>query len=95
MRRATVKHDVSKDGYNASIAVLQDDSILIAWRKTGGLLTIDLYTPQLKYVRTVLSKFKFEGPSYGASQNSRLGRLHSLIRTIYMFSVKHSHINYT
>ena len=53
----TVKHDVSKDGYYASIAVLQDDSILIAWRK-DDLLTIDLYTPQLKYIRTVLSNFK-------------------------------------
>ena len=31
----TVKHDVSKDGYWVSIAVLQDDSILIAWRKDG------------------------------------------------------------
>ena len=60
---STVKHDVSKDGYYPSIAVLQDDSMLIAWRK-DGLLTIDLYTPQLKYVRTVLSKFKIEGSSY-------------------------------
>ena len=58
-----VKHDVSKDGYHASIAVLQDDSILIAWRK-DGVLTIDLYTPQLKYVRTVLSKFKFKGTNW-------------------------------
>ena len=56
----TVKHDVRKDGNTASIAVLQDDSILIAWTK-AGLLTIDLYTPQLKYVRTVLNKFKVEG----------------------------------
>ena len=56
----TVKHDVNKDGCLASIAVLQDDSILIAWQK-DGLLTIDLYTTQLKYVRTVLSKFKIEG----------------------------------
>ena len=65
----TVKHDVSKDGYKASIAVLQDDSILIAWRKDGlltikELVTIDLYTPQLKYVRTVLSKFKFQGDTW-------------------------------
>ena len=56
----TVKHDVSKDGYSANIAVLQDDSILVAWQK-DDLLSIDLYTPQLKYVRTVLSKFKVEG----------------------------------
>ena len=59
----TVKHDVTKDGYNPRIAVLQDDSILIAWRK-DGLLTIDLYTPQLKYVRTVLSKFKIQGDTW-------------------------------
>ena len=61
----TVKHDVSKDGYWARIAVLQDDSILIAWRKDGQtLLSIDLYTPQLKYVRTVLGKFKMKGSNY-------------------------------
>ena len=48
----TVKHDVIKDGYHYGIAVLQDDSILIAWWK-DSLLTIDLYTPQLKYVRCV------------------------------------------
>ena len=61
----TLKHDVSKDGYYPSIAVLQDDSILIAWEsQQGGLLTIDLYTPQLKYARTVLSKFKIEGSKY-------------------------------
>ena len=58
-----VQYDVSKDGYSARIAVLQDDSILIAWGK-HGLLTIDLYTPQLKYVRTVLSKFKMKGSNY-------------------------------
>ena len=58
----TAKHDVSKDGYCPRITVLQDDSILTAWGK-DGLLTIDLYTPQLKYVRTVLSKFKIEVPS--------------------------------
>ena len=58
----TVKHDVTKDGYIARIAVLQDDMILIAWQK-DGLLTIDLYTPQLKHVRTVLSKFKIEETS--------------------------------
>ena len=59
----TVKHDVSKYGYSARMAVLQDDSILIAWKK-DGLLTIDLYTPQLGHVRTVLSKFKLEGINY-------------------------------
>ena len=59
----TVKHDVSKKGYRARIAVLQDDSILIAWQK-DGLLTIDLYTLQLKYVRTVLSNFEIEGGKY-------------------------------
>ena len=56
----TVKYDVSKEGYTASITVLQDDSILIAWLK-ADLFTIDLYTSQLKYVRTVLSKFKIKG----------------------------------
>ena len=55
----TVKHDVGKDGYGAIIAVLQDDNILIAWQKVGRL-TINLYTHQLKYVRTVLNKFKLE-----------------------------------
>ena len=55
----TMNHEVSKDGYSACIS-LHDDSILIAWRKEG-LLTIDLYTPQLKFVRTVLSKFKIKG----------------------------------
>ena len=59
----TVKHDVSNKGYDARIAVLHDDSILIAWKK-AGLLTIDLYTPQLKYVTTVLSKFKIKGNTH-------------------------------
>ena len=56
----TVKHEVTIDGYCPCISLLHDDSILIAWR-TDGLLTIDLYTPQLKFVRTVLSKFKING----------------------------------
>ena len=56
----TVIHEVSKDYYYARIAVLQNDSILIAWQK-DGLLTIDLYTPQLKYVSTVLRKFAING----------------------------------
>ena len=64
-KKGTVKHDVSKDGYIASIALLHDDSILMGWQKRGRTLdlhiSIDLYTPQLKHVRTVLNKFKIEG----------------------------------
>ena len=52
----------AKIGYYARFAVLQDDSILIAWWE-DGLLNLDLYTPQLKYVRTVLSEFRVQGES--------------------------------
>ena len=41
-----MKRDVSKDGYYASIAVLQDDSILIAWQKVEiSLPSISTHTP--------------------------------------------------
>ena len=81
----TVKHGVSKDGYYARIAVLQDDSILIAWEK-GDLLTIDLYTPQLKYIRTVLSKFKIEGINYCLAEFSTGEIAFRDRETLYVFS---------
>ena len=52
-----VKHIVAKDGYYATPVVRQDDSILIGWEK-NSFLTIELYTAQLKLIRTVLSHFE-------------------------------------
>ena len=52
-----VKCDINKDGYNACFTVLQDDSILIGWRK-GMNITINLYTQDLTLIRTVLDTFK-------------------------------------
>ena len=84
-----VKHNISKEDYYASIAVLQDDSILIAWRK-DGFLTIDLYTHQLNYIRTVLSNFKIKGDTRCLAEFST-ERLHSRMTNIYMFSVKQTY----
>ena len=53
----TIKYDIKKDGCTARFTVLRDDSILIGWRK-GQDLTIDLYTPELTFIRTVLSSFE-------------------------------------
>ena len=53
----TVKRDISKDGYRACFTVLRDDSILIGWIKYQEL-TIDLYTWELTFIRTVLSSFE-------------------------------------
>ena len=78
----TVKHDVIKDG--SSIVVLQDDSILIALEE-DGLLTIDLYTPQLKYVRTVLSKFKIEIINYCLAEFSTGEIAFSDRKKLYVF----------
>ena len=59
----TVKCDINKDGYNACFTVLQDDNILIAWRKARKL-TIDLYTQDLTCIRTVLDTFKGDFSSW-------------------------------
>ena len=54
-------HTVTKrDNYASILTVLPDDSILIGWGK-GNRLTIELYTPQLKFVRSVLTNFKGNG----------------------------------
>ena len=53
----TVKCDTNKDGWLARFTVLQDDNILISWLKDDQL-TIDLYTPKLTFIRTVLSSFE-------------------------------------
>ena len=53
----TVKCDINKDGYRACFTVLWDDSILIGWRKDREL-TINLYTQELRCIRTVLHTFK-------------------------------------
>ena len=53
----TVKCDINKDGYRACCTVLQDDRILIGWIKDQDL-TIDLYTQELRCIRTVLDTFK-------------------------------------
>ena len=52
-----VKCAINIDGYNACFTVLQDDSILIGWT-TDQDLTINLYTPELTCIRTVLDTFK-------------------------------------
>ena len=54
----SVKCDVKKDGYNACFTILQDDSILIAWGYTTNY-TIDLYTQELTFIRTVFNTLKF------------------------------------
>ena len=56
-QNGTVKCEINKDGYSACFSVLQDDSILIGWT-TDQNLTIDLYTPELTFIRTVLDTFQ-------------------------------------
>ena len=53
----TVKCDINIDGYRAWFTVLRDDNILIGWIKCQEL-TINLYTPELICIRTVLHTFK-------------------------------------
>ena len=53
----TVKHDINKDGYKTCFTVLQDDNILVGWKK-DQYLTINLYTPNLTFIRTVLNRFE-------------------------------------
>ena len=53
---------VRKDDSWACPAVLKDDSIIIGWLK-GDWLTVDLYTPQLKFVKTVLGNFEIRRPN--------------------------------
>ena len=62
-KEGTVKYEVAKQGYNARFAVLRDDSILIGWRE-NQLLTFDLYTPQLRFVGTVLNNFAIDQYAY-------------------------------
>ena len=47
---------------NMNAVVLKDDSIVIGWLD-GSLLTVNLYTPQLTFVRTILSDFKIRKSS--------------------------------
>ena len=54
----TVKCDINKDGYRACFTLLQDDNILIGWRKAQDRITIDLYTRELTFIRTVLNTFE-------------------------------------
>ena len=56
-KNGTVQGQVSKEGYYATPVVLQDDNILIGWEK-DAILTIELYTSLLKFVRTVLQEYK-------------------------------------
>ena len=58
-----VKHDITKEGANAYPAVLVDDSVLVGWDK-DGLLSIDLYTKNLSYVRSVFTDFTIENVIY-------------------------------
>ena len=53
----TVKYAVNKDGCKARFTVLQDDSILIGWSKAANV-TINLYTQELTFIRTVLNIFE-------------------------------------
>ena len=59
----TVKCNINKDGYMARFTILEDDRILIGWIKDHNL-TIDLYTPKLTCIRTVLSSFECHFLSY-------------------------------
>ena len=53
----TVKCNINKDGYMARFTILEDDRILIGWIKDQDL-TINLYTQELRCIRTVLDTFK-------------------------------------
>ena len=53
----TVKHDINIDGYWARFTVLQDDNILIGWTNDMNI-TINLYTPELTFIKTVLNIFE-------------------------------------
>ena len=60
----TVKYDVRKDDARVFPTVLKDDTILIASVDKDGLLNIELYTPQLKFIRRVLDRFPITLPFY-------------------------------
>ena len=53
-------HSISiADGYIPYPAVCQDDSVIIAWvKRDPGLLSIDQYTKELKYIKNILTNFK-------------------------------------
>ncbi|XP_030850659.1 tripartite motif-containing protein 2-like [Strongylocentrotus purpuratus] len=53
-------HSIRKDDVDYPYpAVCQDDSIIIAWTKHDqGLLSIDQYTKELKYIKNILTDFK-------------------------------------
>ncbi|XP_030847332.1 tripartite motif-containing protein 5-like [Strongylocentrotus purpuratus] len=58
-------HSISKVNVNANPAVYQDDSVIIAWVKHYqglGLLSIDQYTKELKYIKNILTDFKIIKP---------------------------------
>ncbi|XP_030845783.1 E3 ubiquitin-protein ligase TRIM38-like [Strongylocentrotus purpuratus] len=56
-----VKHKVNNSTASAYVAVTQKKSILIAWVKHyDGLVSIDEYTNELKYIQTLISDHKIE-----------------------------------
>ena len=57
-----VRGIVRKNNLNACPVVLKDDTIIIGWLD-GSLLTVDIYTSQLKFVRTILRDFKIRKSS--------------------------------
>ena len=62
-------YSFEKPGFDPRPAVLQDDTILVLWQKhCDKAITIDLFTPQLKYVRTVLADFKIEQTTYSLAE---------------------------
>ncbi|XP_030845795.1 uncharacterized protein LOC115925891 [Strongylocentrotus purpuratus] len=59
-----VKHNVEKSNVYPFPAVSQNNSILIAWVKhDDGLVSIDEYTSNLKYVQTLISDHRIENPN--------------------------------
>ena len=58
-----LKNSVTKEGATARPLVLSNDDILVGWRK-DSLLSVDLYTPQLQHVRTVLKDFKVDASGF-------------------------------
>ena len=64
----------SKDDYIPYPAVCQDDSFIIAWVKHYlGLLSIDQYTKELKYIKNILTDFKIANSRDGCLQAFETG----------------------
>ena len=81
----------AKRGLFSSMTVLRNDQILISW-KSGNLLSIDLYTPDLKFVGSVINNFTIDpSPCKVCMGEFTTGRL--LVTTGVRFISLKSHID--